>query len=94
MLKFLRINANQKTVIFEEVKEEYKLCGGRGLIAKLLNDEVDPACNALGPGNKLIICGGLLNGTVATTSGRLSFGGKSPLTGTAKEANVGGTGGG
>ncbi|WP_211289620.1 hypothetical protein SPSIL_036930 [Sporomusa silvacetica DSM 10669] len=93
MLKFLRINANQKTAIFEEVKEEYKFFGGRSLIAKLLNEEVDPACNALGVDNKLIICGGLLNGTIATTSGRLAFGGKSPLTGTAKEANVGGTGG-
>lgn len=92
-MKFLRINANKKTTVYEEVKAEYALFGGRSLIAKLLNDEVNPACDALGAENKMIICGGLLNGTVATTSGRLSIGGKSPLTGTVKEANVGGIGG-
>lgn len=93
MAKLLRVNTNLKTIVYEDVKEEYSLFGGRSLIAKLLNDEVDPTCDPLGPGNKLIICGGLLNGTVASTSGRLSIGGKSPLTGTIKEANAGGIAG-
>jgi aldehyde:ferredoxin oxidoreductase len=34
-----------------------------------------------------------LSGTSAPSSGRLSIGGKSPLTGGIKEANVGGTAG-
>lgn len=90
MLKFLRVKTDTKSVIYEKVEGKYSLLGGRGLIAGLLNDEVDPTCHALGPGNKLIICGGLLTGTPAPASGRLSVGGKSPLTGTIKEANAGG----
>lgn len=93
MLKFLRVNTNKRTVVCEDVKEEYTLFGGRSLIAKILNDEVDPACDPISSSNKLIICGGLLNGTVASTSGRISIGGKSPLTGTIKEANAGGIAG-
>jgi aldehyde:ferredoxin oxidoreductase len=45
----------------------------------------------LGSGNRLIIAPGLLSGTNCINSGRLSIGAKSPLTGTIKESNVGGT---
>lgn len=90
MEKFLRVNTNTKAIVSEKAKEEYAMLGGRALIARILNDEVDPKCDALGPENKLIICGGLLNGTMAPNSGRLSVGGKSPLTGGIKEANSGG----
>ncbi|MCL6477268.1 MAG: aldehyde ferredoxin oxidoreductase [Peptococcaceae bacterium] len=93
MQKFLRVKMDSKSPVWEDVKEEYALFGGRGLIAKILNDEVNPKCDALGPENKLIVCGGLLNGTLAPNSGRLSVGGKSPLTGTVKEANAGGVAG-
>ncbi|MCL6561084.1 MAG: aldehyde ferredoxin oxidoreductase, partial [Firmicutes bacterium] len=91
MLKFLRVKMDSKSLVYEDVKEDYALFGGRGLIAKILNDEVNPKCDALGPENKLIVCGGLLNGTLAPNTGRLSIGGKSPLTGGIKEANAGGT---
>ncbi|MDD4503436.1 MAG: aldehyde ferredoxin oxidoreductase N-terminal domain-containing protein [Clostridiaceae bacterium] len=47
-------------------------------------------CDPLGQDNKLIVCPGLLTGTMAPCSGRISIGGKSPLTGTIKEANAGG----
>lgn len=90
MLKFLRINMKSKSIKYEEVKADYEFFGGRGLIAKLLNDEVDPKVDPLGSKNKLIICSGLLTGTMAPCSGRISIGGKSPLTGTIKEANAGG----
>lgn len=90
MEKFLRVNTNNKAIVSEKVKEEYAMLGGRALIARILNDEVDPKCDALGPENKLIVCGGLLNGTTLPNSGRLSVGGKSPLTGGIKEANSGG----
>ena len=91
MSKFLRVNTNSKSIVYEDVEENYTFFGGRGLIAKLLNDEVDPKCDALGPENKLILCGGILNGTAGPNTGRLSVGGKSPLTGGIKEANAGGT---
>lgn len=56
-------------------------------------DEVPPACDPLGPENKLVLACGYLTGTSAPASGRLSVGGKSPLTGGIKESNVGGTAG-
>lgn len=90
MSKFLRVNMNSGSANFEDVKEDYLYFGGRGLIAKILSDEVDPKADPLGPENKLIICTGLLAGTSAPSSGRLSVGAKSPLTGTIKEANAGG----
>ncbi len=47
-------------------------------------------CEPLGPENKLILAPGLMSGSAATTSGRISVGCKSPLTGGIKEANAGG----
>lgn len=91
MKKIVRINRTQKHVSTEDAPEAYRLCGGRGLIARLLTDEVDPRCDPLGPDNKLVFCPGLLGGTPAPCSGRLSIGAKSPLTHTIKESNAGGT---
>lgn len=92
-MNFLRVDMASEAAKFESPGDTYQLCGGRALIAKILNDEVDPRCDPLGPQNKLIICTGLLAGTNAPTAGRISVGGKSPLTGTIKEANAGGTAG-
>ncbi len=64
--------------------------GGRSLTARILLDEVRPDCDPLGRHNKLIIAPGLLGGTSAPCSGRISAGGKSPLTGGIKESNAGG----
>jgi aldehyde:ferredoxin oxidoreductase len=55
--------------------------------------EVRPTCDALGRENKLIVASGWLGDTMVTTAGRCSVGGKSPLTGGVKEANVGGVAG-
>lgn len=73
------------------VPSEYNLLGGRGLTSRMLLDEVDPKCQPLGADNKVILAPGLLTGTVVPCSGRLSIGAKSPLTGSIKESNVGGT---
>lgn len=83
----------ESQITWEPVPQEYEQLGGRALIAKLLLDEVPPACDALGPHNKLIFTPGLLGGAIVATAGRLSVGAKSPLTRGAKEANAGGTGG-
>ena len=64
--------------------------GGRGLIARILLDEVNPLCDPLGPENKLIFAPGLLVGHRLSSCDRISIGGKSPLTGGVKEANAGG----
>jgi len=78
---------------WEPVPSSYEQLGGRALIAKMLLDEIPPACDALGPHNKLIFTPGLLGGAGVTTAGRLSVGSKSPLTGGIKETNAGGTAG-
>jgi len=64
--------------------------GGRTLTSAMVSGEVPPLCHPLGEDNKLIIAPGLLSGTIASTSGRISVGCKSPLTGGIKEANSGG----
>jgi aldehyde:ferredoxin oxidoreductase len=83
----------EKSVRWEPVPAEYERLGGRALIAGLLLNEIPPACDALGPHNKLIFTPGLLGGAIVATAGRLSVGAKSPLTRGVKEANAGGTAG-
>ena len=68
----------------------YAGIAGRGLTSTLVSKEVPPLCHPLGADNKLVFAPGLLSGTVAAMSGRLSVGCKSPLTGGIKEANAGG----
>ncbi len=69
---------------------DYAGLGGRGLTSAIVSAEVPPDCHPLGAANKLVIAPGLLSGTTASMSGRLSVGCKSPLTGGIKEANAGG----
>ncbi len=75
---------------FEDVPDKYKKLGGRALTSNIVFDEVDPKCDPLGQDNKFIVAPGILSGTNAPSSGRLSVGGKSPLTNGIKEANAGG----
>ncbi|KUO70407.1 MAG: aldehyde ferredoxin oxidoreductase [Desulfosporosinus sp. BRH_c37] len=77
--------------VAEEVPEEWKLLGGRGLTSSIVAKEVDPTSHPLGSKNKLVFAPGLLTGTMAANAGRLSAGAKSPLTGGIKESNSGGT---
>jgi aldehyde:ferredoxin oxidoreductase len=74
----------------EEPMGEYSGMGGRGLTSAIVSKEVPPLCHPLGADNKLIIAPGMLSGTIAAMSGRISVGCKSPLTGGIKEANAGG----
>jgi aldehyde:ferredoxin oxidoreductase len=89
--KIYRVNMGTLTASSEEVPEKWKGLGGRGLTSTLVAQEVKPTCDPLGRYNKLIFAPGILAGTQAPNSGRLSAGGKSPLTGTIKESNAGGT---
>jgi aldehyde:ferredoxin oxidoreductase len=92
-MKLLRVNMSNLEASWELAPPVYIQLGGRALIARLLLEEIPPACDALGRHNKLIFAPGLLAGGGVTTAGRLSVGGKSPLTRGVKEANAGGTGG-
>ena len=91
-MKILRINmgAEGGPKASEEPMGQYEGQGGRGLTSAIISKEVPPLCHPLGMNNKLVIAPGLLSGTTASMSGRISVGCKSPLTGTIKEANAGG----
>ena len=91
MGKIFRIDMTKGEVKSELTPEKYQGLGGRALTSKVVLEEVVATCNPLGPNNKLVVAPGLLSGTKAPSSGRLSVGGKSPLTGGIKEANAGGT---
>ena len=69
---------------------EYAGLGGRAMTSAVVSREVPPDAHPLGADNKLVIAPGLLSGTAAAMSSRLSVGCKSPLTGGIKEANAGG----
>lgn len=90
-MRILRVNMNRLQAGYEDLPKEWKPFGGRGLIARIMNREVPPGIDALGPDNKLIIAGGPLAGTLAPQFGRISVGAKSPLTLGIKEANTGGS---
>jgi len=90
-MKFIRVNMSEKTIRVEDVPQDYAGLGGRGLTSTMVNAEVPPKCDPLGPENKLIFAPGLLSGTTLPNTSRLSVGAKSPLTGGIKESNVGGT---
>ncbi len=88
--KMLRVDMTKQTTELVDFPAAWTLLGGRALSARILCDECDPTCDPLGPDNLLVLAPGVLSGSAAPTSGRLSVGGKSPLTGGIKEANTGG----
>lgn len=92
MDKILRIDmgAAEGPKAIEAPIGDYAGLGGRGLTSAIVSKEVPPSCHPLSGSNKLVIAPGLLSGTIAAMSGRLSVGCKSPLTGGIKEANAGG----
>jgi aldehyde:ferredoxin oxidoreductase len=85
----LRVNMTDCTYRFSEVPAAYKNLGGRGMTSTIVHDEVPPLCHPLGPNNKLVFAPGIVTGTSAPTSARISVGAKSPLTGGIKESNAG-----
>ena len=90
-MKFIRVNMSEKTIHVEDVPQDYMGLGGRGLTSIMINAEVPPKCDPLGPENKLFVAPGLLSGSPLPNTSRISIGAKSPLTGTIKESNAGGT---
>ena len=92
MDKILRINmgADGGPEIKTEPLGDYAGLGGRAMTSGIVAKEVPPLCHPLGEDNKLVIAPGMLSGSVAAMSGRISVGCKSPLTGGIKEANAGG----
>ncbi|RPJ14201.1 MAG: aldehyde ferredoxin oxidoreductase, partial [Desulfobacteraceae bacterium] len=94
MDKILRINmgADGGPKISTGSLGNYAGLGGRAMTSAIVAKEVPPLCHPLSAENKLVIAPGLLSGSLAAMSGRISVGCKSPLTGGIKEANSGGQG--
>ena len=94
MDKILRINMGSENgpQSSEEPLGDYAGLGGRGMTSAIIATEVPPLCHALGKDNKFVIAPGMLSGSHAAQSGRISVGCKSPLTGGIKESNSGGQG--
>lgn len=88
--RIIRVNMTDQSVKIEPFPKEWRLLGGRALSARILLQECNPKCDPLGAENILVLAPGIMSGTSAPTSGRLSVGCKSPLTGGIKEANAGG----
>jgi len=88
-MSILRLNMTDLTYRLDQVPEAYKNLGGRGMTSTIVHDEVPPLCHPFGPNNKLIFAPGIVTGTKASTSARISVGAKSPLTGGIKESNAG-----
>ena len=92
MDKILRVNmgAGGGPQAVTEPLGDYAGLGGRAMTSGIVAKEVPPLCHPLGADNKLVIAPGMLSGSAAAMSGRISVGCKSPLTGGIKEANSGG----
>ncbi len=89
-MKFLRVDMTSGSISEERIPERFADLGGRGLTSVMINDSVPADCDPFGKDNLLIFAPGFLGGTPLVNTGRLSIGGKSPLTGGVKESNVGG----
>jgi len=89
-MMILRVDMSRESVDLQAIPKEWAYIGGSALTARIMNREVPPMCDPLGPDNRLIVAGGPLAGTQAPQLGRISVGAKSPLTLGIKEANSGG----
>ncbi len=85
MAKILRVDLTSRISSWEEMPEPYKGLGGRGLTSAIVASDVPPKADPLGPENVVVFAPGIIAGTSLPNNGRLSVGGKSPLTGTIKE---------
>ncbi len=89
MTRILRLNLTDQSYRLEDTPAAYEKMGGRWLSSSIVAAEVPPLCHPLGPNNKVVFAPGMITGSIAPTSARVSVGGKSPLTGGIKEANSG-----
>lgn len=90
-LKVWRVNVRTHKFSKNDAPDSWARLGGRGLIARILVDEVPGDCASLGPDNMLIFAPGLLVGHMLSSCDRISVGAKSPLTCGVKESNAGGS---
>lgn len=88
----LRVDLTRGAIKKEKLREEWarEYVGGRGLGARYLWEEVDPAVDPFAPANKLLFVTGPLTGTNASCGARYMIVTKGALTGTITTSNSGG----
>ncbi|MCK5101115.1 MAG: aldehyde ferredoxin oxidoreductase, partial [Desulfobacteraceae bacterium] len=91
-MKILKLNMTLGKISEENLSDDFTW-GGRGLVDHLLTKNMNPNSHPLSSDSVFVLACGMLAGTSAPNSSRISVGGKSLLTGGIKEANSGGTAG-
>jgi aldehyde:ferredoxin oxidoreductase len=89
-MKIIKVNMSTGKKLEKKLKKD-QIIGGRVLIDHFLTHHTTIKYHPLSAKSPFIVAPGLFAGTNVPSSGRTSIGGKSPLTGGIKEANVGGT---
>ncbi|HUJ70354.1 MAG TPA: aldehyde ferredoxin oxidoreductase N-terminal domain-containing protein, partial [Syntrophorhabdales bacterium] len=95
-MNFIKIDMTKGSVTVDPFPRSGPLdamLGGRAVIDRYLTEHVSPRVHPLSSRSPFVVAPGFLAGSTAPSANRLSVGGKSPLTGGIKEANVGGTAG-
>jgi len=90
--QMVRINLKTKEITKSPLPEDLakEWLGARGMVAKILYDEVPRDADPLGPENKLIVAPGVLTGTFTAAGSKCGFGAISPATNGHADASVGG----
>ncbi len=88
----LRVNLTTGEITRQPTDEELtrRWHGGRGVIAKILYDEVPRDADPLGPENVFIINSGIMSGCFIPAGAKVEFGSISPLTNGHGDSNMGG----
>lgn len=88
----LRINLTTGEITRQPTGEELmrRWHGGRGVIAKILYDEVPRDADPLGPENVFIMSAGIMSGCFIPAGAKVEFGSISPLTNGHGDSNMGG----
>ena len=89
-IAYINLSTGQIQIKSIPLEIRKKFLGGRGLDAYLLYNHTEKGCDPLGPGNSLMISGGILAATLASATARTHIMAKSPLTGLLGSANMGG----
>lgn len=80
--QLLRVNLSDQSISKEPLREDWarEFVGGVGYSARILYEELKPKTDPLGPGNKMVIMTGPVNGTMIPAASRSSLCAKSPYT--------------
>ena len=90
--QILRVYLSTKQIIKEPLPNNLSetFIGGKGLGSYILTRELQPGIDPLGPGNKIIITTGPLQGSLVPICGRYTVVTKSPLTNLFLDSHAGG----